>query len=69
MVSRFKTCDNEGHRGAGPNRPFHCGCCAPPRQIYYRLERPVDRAYHEADHTPAEVAISLAARRRMLRER
>lgn len=65
MVSRWT--DEHGGRGQGPNRLYHCGCCAPPRQIYYRLERPVDRAYHEADHTLAEVAISLAARRRAAR--
>lgn len=55
--------------GKGTNRLFHCGCCTPPRQIYYRLQRPVDQPYHEHTHTPAVAPVSLAERRRILRGR
>jgi hypothetical protein len=46
-----------------PNRLFHCGCCAPPRQIYIRLGRPVNTVYHEHDHTPAVAAVPLRQRK------
>lgn len=68
MVSRFKTNTNGG-RGQGPNRLYHCGCCAPPRQIYYQARGRLELAKHESDHTPATSPVSLAARRRMLREK
>lgn len=58
-----------GPERQGINRLYHCGCCAPPRQIYYRLERPEDHARHESDHTRAEAPVSKAEQRRILRER
>lgn len=79
MVTRslWVTAKNDHRWEGGVNRPFHCACCTPPRQIYYRLERPVDRAFHEAnperphelDHTPATAAASLASQRRELGRR
>lgn len=66
MSNPYKN-DLRGH--GSPARPYHCACCTPPRQIYYRLERPVDRTYHERDHTPAVAAASLAAVRRDLAAR
>jgi hypothetical protein len=46
-----------------PNRLYQCGCCAPPRQIYIRLERPVDTVWHEHDHSPAVEAVPLRQRK------
>ena len=51
-----------GHGGI--NRIFHCGCCAPPRLIYFRAEgRYRQVPHHEDDDTPAESPVSLAARK------
>ena len=46
------------------NQPFHCGCCQPPRQIYYQaaLIGP-DGTFHEQDHTPAVPGMTAAERK------
>ena len=48
---------------AGVSKLFHCACCAPPRQIYYRAGRP-ETVHHEDDHSAAVRPVPLRQRRR-----
>jgi hypothetical protein len=36
-----------------PSTEYQCDCCSPSRQIYFRAQGRLWKAYHEADHSKA----------------